>query len=88
MYRRTKMNMSEAMKVKRQIQVNCGIDLKMLDLPQAGFVLTVERNTIDVNSYKLLANYATENNLNLQLEMGNFIVSDQPLSEKPRSSEN
>jgi hypothetical protein len=82
------MNMSEAMKVKRQVQDVCGIDLKMLDIPQAGFVLTVERTSINMSSYKLLANYATENNLSLQLEMGNFIVSDQPLSERPRSSEN
>jgi hypothetical protein len=88
MYRRTKMNMSEAMKVKRQIQLSCGIDLKMLDVPQTGFVLTIERTSINVNSYKLLANYAAENNLSLQLEIGNFIISDQPLSEKQRPSEN
>jgi hypothetical protein len=82
------MNMSEAMKLKRQILAICGIDLKMLDLPQTGFVLTVERKSIDVSTYKLLANFAAENNLSLQLEIGNFILSDKPLGEKPRPSEN
>ena len=73
------MNMSEAMKIKRQIQECCNIVAKMVDLPEVGLVLTVERSTLDKDSYKLLADYAAENNLNLQLELGRFIISNQAL---------
>ena len=73
------MNMSEAMKIKRQIQECCNIETGMVDLPKVGLVLTVERSTLDKDSYKLLANYAAENNLTLQLELGSFIISNQAL---------
>jgi hypothetical protein len=73
------MNMSEAMKIKRQIQDCCGIETKMFDMPEVGLVLTVERSALDMGSYKLLADYTAENNLNLQLEMGRFVISNQGL---------
>ena len=73
------MNMSEAMKIKRQIQECCNIKTNMDDLPGAGFVLTVEKSEIDKDLYKLLADYATENNLYLKLELGRFIISNQSL---------
>ena len=79
LYARTKMNMSEAMKIKRQIQECCNIEANMVDLPEVGLVLTVEKSTLDKNSYKLLADYAAENNLDLQLELGRFIISKQAL---------
>jgi hypothetical protein len=74
------MNMSEAMKIKRQIQDRCGIETKMSDLPEVGLVLTVDRSALDMASYKLLSEYTTENNLNLQLEMGRYLISNQSLS--------
>ena len=64
------MNMSEAMKIKRQIQECCNIEANMVDLPEVGLVLTVEKSTLDKNSYKLLADYAAENNLDLQAGIG------------------
>jgi hypothetical protein len=73
------MNMSEAMKIKRQIQDICGIETKMADLPEAGLILTVERNELDRDSYKLLADYTTENNLSLHLELGRVVISNKPL---------
>ncbi len=78
-YARTKMNTSEAMKIKRQIKDCCNIETGMVDLPKVGFVLTVERSTLDKDSYKLLEDYAAENNLNLQLELGRFVISNQAL---------
>ena len=81
------MNISQAMKIKQQIKVNCNIETKMLDLPETGFVLTVDRNLLDVNSYKLLADFTAENNLTLQLEMGRFIISGQVLPATRSSSE-
>jgi hypothetical protein len=79
------MNMSEAMKIKRQIQDRCGVETKMCDLPEVGLVLTVDRSALDMNSYKLLSEYTTENNLTLQLEMGRYLISNQDLSSSGKS---
>jgi hypothetical protein len=74
------MNASEAMKFKREIQAKCCIDVKMLDTAEDGLVLTVERKTLDVSSYKLLADFAAQNELSLQLDIGNFMISTHALS--------
>ena len=81
------MNVSEAIKIKRQIQSVCNIETKMLDIPAIGLVLTVERNSITTDSYKLLADFADQNNFTLQLEMGKFIISNNglPTSQSPRT---
>ena len=70
--------MSEAMKFKREIQTTCGIDVKMLDFAKDGLVLYVERKTLDVSAYKLLVDFSAENDLSLQLDIGNFIISTHP----------
>jgi len=71
--------MSEAMKFKREIQTSCGINVKMLDTAEDGLVLFVERKILSAESYKLLADFASENELSLQLEIGNFIISTHAL---------
>ena len=73
------MNMFDAMRFKRRIQTSCGIDVKMLDMAEEGFVLYVERRTLNTESYKLLADFATQNALSLQLDIGNFIISNNGL---------
>lgn len=73
------MNVSEAMKFKTKIKNSSGIDLKMLDIPEEGLVLYIERKALDTSSYKLLADFAAQNNLSLQLALGNFIISTHPL---------
>jgi len=79
------LNVSEAMKYKREIQTNCGIDTKMLDTAEDGLVLYIEKNSIDAGSYKTLANFVEQNQLSLKLEIGNFIISnhDLPTHSKP-----
>jgi hypothetical protein len=71
--------MSEAMKFKREIQISCGIDVKMLDTAEDGLVLYVERKSLNVDSYKLLADFVAQNELSLQLDIGNFIISTNAL---------
>jgi len=73
------LNVSEAMKYKREIQANCGIDTKMLDTADDGLVLYIEKNSIDAGSYKMLANFVEQNQLILRLEIGNFIISNNAL---------
>jgi len=73
------LNVSEAMKFKREIQTTCGIDVKMLDTAEDGIILYVERETLKVGSYKLLADFAAQKELSLQLEIGNFVISTHPL---------
>jgi hypothetical protein len=68
------------MKFKREIQTTCGIDVKMLDTAEDGIILFVERETLNFSSYKLLADFAAQKELSLQLEVGNFIISTHPLS--------
>ena len=51
----------------------------MLDTSEDGLVLYIERKAIDVSAYKLLADYTGQNNLILQLDIGNFIVSKNAL---------
>jgi hypothetical protein len=75
----TIMNISEAMKLKIKIHASCGIDLKMLDTSEDGLVLYIERKAIDIGAYKLLADYTAQNDLSLQLDIGNFIVSKNAL---------
>lgn len=70
------------MKFKREIQTSCGIDVKMLDTAEDGIILYVERQTLDVGSYKLLADFAAQKELSLQLEVGNFVISTHPLSSR------
>jgi hypothetical protein len=73
------MNISDAMKFKREIQTKCSIDVKMLDTAEDGLVLYVERKTLDIGAYKLLADFTAQNDLSLQLDMGNFIISTRAL---------
>ena len=75
------MNVSEAMKLKTKIKTSCGIDLKMLDIPEDCLVLYVERKTLDIGAYKLLADFTAQNDLSLQLDMGNFIISTRALKQ-------
>jgi hypothetical protein len=63
------------MKLKTKIHADCGINLKMLDTSEEGLVLYIERKEIDIGAYKLLADFTAQNNLSLQLDIGNFIVS-------------
>jgi hypothetical protein len=57
----------------------------MCDLPEVGLVLTVDRSDLDMGSYKLLSEYTAENNLNLQLELGRYLISNQNLSPTGKS---
>jgi hypothetical protein len=71
--------MFEAMRLKRAIRTGCGIDLKMLDIAEEGLVLYVERKILNVDAYKLLADFVAQNELSLQLDIGNFIISTRAL---------
>jgi len=76
------LNVSEAMKFKREIRTAWGVDVKMLDTAEDGIVLYVERETLDIDSYKLIANYTAQKELSLQLAVGNFVISTHPLSSR------
>jgi len=68
------------MKFKKELRSSCCIDFKMLDTAEDGYVLYIERKTVNADSYKLLADFASQNQLNLQLDSGNFIISTHALS--------
>jgi hypothetical protein len=74
------LNMSEAIKFKRKMSDNFNLNSKMLDTAEDGYVLIIERKTVNDASYKLLAEFAIQNKLNLQLEIGNYILSTNALA--------
>jgi hypothetical protein len=74
------MNMSEAMKFKREIKAISSLDAKMLDTAEDGYVLVLERKSVSEASYALLVDFAGQNHLNLQLDIGNYIVSTNMLA--------
>jgi len=77
--------MSEAMKFKREIKAVTGLDPQMLDTAEDGYVLTLERSLVNKASYTLLAEFAAQNQLNLQLEIGRYIISTNTLRPAPES---
>jgi hypothetical protein len=77
--------MSKAMKFKREIRAATGLDAQMLDTAEDGYVLTLERRLVNEASYKVLAEFATQNQLNMQLEMGRYIISTNALRPAPES---
>jgi hypothetical protein len=77
--------MSEAMKFKREIKAVTGLDPQMLDTAEDGYVLTLERSLVNKASYTLLAEFAAQNQLNLQLEIGRYIISTNALRPAPES---
>ena len=79
------MKMSEAMKFKREIKTATGLDAQMLDTAEDGYVLTLERSLVNKASYTLLAEFAAQNQLNLQLEIGRYIISTNVLRPAPES---
>jgi hypothetical protein len=72
--------MSEAMKFKREIKTSCNLDSKMLDTSEDGYVLIIERKLVNEASYELLTEFASQNKLTLQLEIGNYILSTNALA--------
>jgi hypothetical protein len=72
--------MSEAMRYKREIKANCSIDVKMLDTSEDGFILYIERSAVNPNAHKLLADFAEQKKLALQIDSGNFLISTNTLS--------
>ncbi len=72
--------MSEAMKFKREIKTATGLDAQMLDTAEDGYVLTIEKRSVNEESYKLLAAFTEQKQLNLQLEMGRYVISTKTLS--------
>ena len=71
--------MSEAMKFKMEIKASCALDAKMLDTSEDGYVLVIERKTVNEASYKLLTAFASQKQLNMQLDIENYIISSNML---------
>jgi len=75
--------MPEVMKFKRELKTVSGLDAQMLDTAEDGYVLILERRSVNEASYKLLAEFAGQNQLNMQLEIGRYIISTNALRPAP-----
>jgi hypothetical protein len=74
-----KMKMFEAMVFKREIGASCSLDVKMLDTPKDGIVLTIDQNLVNSSNLKLITEFVNQNKLSLLLESECYFISTQAL---------
>jgi hypothetical protein len=78
-----KMKIFEAMVLKREIGTNCSLDVKMLDTPKDGIILTIEQNLVNGNNLLLIKDFVSQHNLSLLLDSECYFISTNTL--KPSS---
>jgi hypothetical protein len=74
-----KMKIFEAMVLKREIGTSCSIDVKMLDTPKDGIVLTIEQNLVDGNNLLFIKDFVSQHNLSLLLDSECYFISTNTL---------
>jgi len=78
-----KMKIFEAMVFKRKIGASCSLDMKMLDTPKDGIVLTIEQSAVDSDDLVFIKDFVSQHNLSLLLDSDCYFISSQIL--KPSS---
>ena len=73
------MNVFDAMVLKREMQKNCSVDVKILDTSKDGIVLRIMENMVDKQSLELLSDFVSQHKLNLLLDNGVYIISKKIL---------
>jgi hypothetical protein len=74
-----KMKIFEAMVFKREIGASCSLDVKMLDTPTDGIVLTIEQNLVNGNNLLLIKDFVSQHNLSLLLDSECYFISTNAL---------
>jgi hypothetical protein len=74
-----KMKIFEAMVFKREIGTSCSLDVKMLDTPNDGIVLTIEQNLVDGTNLLLIKDFVSQHNLSLLLDSECYFISTNAL---------
>lgn len=73
----------EAMVFKREIGTICGLDVKMLDTLNDGFILSIDESLVNNNDLLFIKNFVDQNKLSLLLDSERYFISTNAL--KPSS---
>jgi len=74
------LNVFDAMILKREMQKNCSIDVKILDTSKDGLVLRIMENMVDKESLELISDFVNQHKLNILLDNGVYFISKKILS--------
>lgn len=74
------MNVFDAMILKREMQTNCSVDVKILDTSKNGLILRIMGNTVDRESLELIRDFVNQHKLNILLDNGVYFISKESLS--------
>jgi hypothetical protein len=73
------LNVFDAMILKREMQKNCSIDVKILDTSKDGLVLRIMENMVDEESLELISDFVNQHKLNILLDNGVYFISTKIL---------
>ena len=73
------LNVFDAMILKREMQKNCSIDVKILDTSKDGLVLRIMENMVDKESLELISDFVNQHKLNILLDNGVYFISKKIL---------
>ena len=74
------LNVFDAMILKREMQTNCSVDVKILDTSKNGLILRIMENTVDGISLELIIDFVNQHKLNILLDNGVYFISKESLS--------
>ncbi len=73
------MKIFEAMVFKRELGSSCSLDVKMLDTPKDGIVLSIDEESVDNNNLDFIKDFVNQHNLNLLLDSERYFISTDEL---------
>lgn len=73
------MKMFEAMVFKREIGTSCSLDVKMLDTPKDGIVLSIEQDQVNNGTLVFLNDFVNQHKLSLLLDSERYFISTNVL---------
>ena len=73
------LNVFDAMILKREMQKDCSVDVKILDTSKDGLVLRIMENMVDKQSLELLSDFVNQHKLNILLDNGVYFISKKSL---------
>ena len=74
------LNVFDAMILKREMQTNCSLDVKILDTSKNGLILRIMENIVDRISLELIRDFVNRHKLNILLDNGVYFISKESLS--------
>ena len=74
------LNVFDAMILKREMQTNCSVDVKILDTSKNGLILRIMENAVDGISLELIRDFVNQHKLNILLDNGVYFISKESLS--------